>query len=632
MRWRRCLILAASLSLLGVSPVMPTSPAQAYSITVPNSSFEQSTGGIPDQWTLDPPPRAQSAAVSDAHAHSGSYALRVDDPADNSVLMRSATIPAEAGEHYTAGGWVYTETGDAAWLYLEFRNASGGRISEVHTTPDAAAEWRQVTAEATAPAGTTGVSIAIYGSGSMAGVSYYDDITLDGPEPEPYDPALGTQTELFVDDYRVASTTKVSRVTHAATKVGPVLRPDKPWESNNAYVYGTAIYDEQAHVYKLWYQAYNRTNGQYYTCYATSHDGVHWTKPNLGIVEYEGSTANNIVGTMHSPSVLLDRRDPDPARRYKMFGMVYGSGYWVWFSPDGIRWTPSSRNPVLPDGDVANVSYDPANERFVVTTKHPHPAGRVVYVSYSTDFENWTEPRLILTADERDQYLAKANGLLETQVYGMPVAAYRGVYLGFPWMFQYGGAGEPGTAGDGPMDTQLAVSRDLEHWERPDRSVIIPRGVEGSFDSGMTFTSTNLIVRGREVWLYYGGWDGLHGSRTRGASIGIAKWRLDGFVSYVNGGDQEGTVTTRTITFSGSKLHVNAALRPGDGALRVEVLGADGNPLPGFSRAESIPVRGDHTDAVVRWTSGRTLAGIAGQPVQIRFYLDGGDLYSYRIS
>ena len=93
---------------------------------------------------------------------------------------------------------------------------------------------------------------------------------------------------------------------------------------------------------------------------------------------------------MHSPSVLLDRRDPDPARRYKMFGMVYGSGYSVWFSPDGIRWTPSSRNPVLPDGDVANVSYDPANERFVVTTKHPHPAGRVVYVSYSTDFENWT--------------------------------------------------------------------------------------------------------------------------------------------------------------------------------------------------------------------------------------------------
>lgn len=632
MRWRRSLIVVASLSLLAVIPIMPAGPAQAYSISVPNPSFEQSTGGVPDQWTLDPAPRAQTAAVSDAHTHTGSYALRIDDPSDNSVLIRSTTVPAAAGEQYTAGGWVYTESGDAAWLYLEFRNASGGRISEVHTMPTASADWRQVTAQATAPAGTTGVSIAIYGSGSKAGVSYYDDITLDGPQPDPYDPALGAQTELFVDNYRVESTTKVSRVTHPATKVGPVLRPDKPWESNNAYVYGTAIFDDHEHVFKLWYQAYDRSGGQYYTCYATSQDGVHWTKPDLGVVESHGSTANNIVGTMHSPSVLLDRRDTNPARRYKMFGMAYGSGYWVWFSPDGIHWTPSSKNPVLPDADVANVSYDPAHGRFVATTKHPNPAGRVVYVSYSTDFETWTEPKLILTADERDQNLAKANGLLNAQVYGMPVVAYQGVYLGFPWIFQYGGSGEAGTAGDGPVDTQLAVSRDLEHWSRPDRTVLIPRGVEGSFDSGMTFTSTNLIVRDGEVWLYYGGWDGLHGSSTRGASIGIAKWRLDGFVSYANGGDQEGSVTTRPITFSGSKLHVNAALHPGHGALRVEVLGQDGKPLAGFSRAESIPVRDDHTDAVVGWTSGRTLADVAGQPVQLRFYLDGGDLYSYRIS
>ena len=30
-------------------------------------------------------------------------------------------------------------------------------------------------------------------------------------------------------------------------------------------------------------------------CYATSKDGVTWAKPELGLVEYEGSTANNIL-------------------------------------------------------------------------------------------------------------------------------------------------------------------------------------------------------------------------------------------------------------------------------------------------------------------------------------------------
>ena len=30
-------------------------------------------------------------------------------------------------------------------------------------------------------------------------------------------------------------------------------------------------------------------------CYATSRDGIHWTKPDLGLVDYQGSTANNLV-------------------------------------------------------------------------------------------------------------------------------------------------------------------------------------------------------------------------------------------------------------------------------------------------------------------------------------------------
>ncbi len=30
-------------------------------------------------------------------------------------------------------------------------------------------------------------------------------------------------------------------------------------------------------------------------CYAVSRDGIHWTKPELGLVEYRGSKANNLA-------------------------------------------------------------------------------------------------------------------------------------------------------------------------------------------------------------------------------------------------------------------------------------------------------------------------------------------------
>ncbi|HEY3686829.1 MAG TPA: hypothetical protein VGL93_27590 [Streptosporangiaceae bacterium] len=443
-----------------------------------------------------------------------------------------------------------------------------------------------------------------------------------------YDPAIGTATQLFLDDYRTASATNVGRVVHPARKDGVVLGPDRPWESNNAYVYGTAIHDAKAGLFKLWYQAYDRTTSTYFMCYATSRDGRHWRKPDLGVHDYGGSTANNIVGDMHSATVVKDDRDPDPARRYKMLGMSYGSGYAVWFSPDGVRWTPSPANPVLPDGDVANVTYDPATKRFLAVTKHPDGGRRTAFLSTSTDFVHWSAPQVTLRADQRDQDEAVARGFENAQVYGMPILPYKGAYVGLPWIFSYGGAGAPGTYGDGPVETQLAFSRDLTEWNRDDRAVVIPRGAAGAFDSGMTFTAGDVIVRGGRIWLYYGGWDGLHGSTTRGASIGLASWREDGFVSEHAAG--AGVLTTKPLVFRGDRLRVNADFTAPGARLRVEVLGADGRPVPGLGT--SAPVTGDRLDAVVRWPHGADLGRLAGRQVRLRFHVTRGDLYAYRFT
>ena len=52
--------------------------------------------------------------------------------------------------------------------------------------------------------------------------------------------------------------------------------------------------------------------------YATSADGIHWEKPNLGRHEFDGSRDNNILFfDKHSPTVIVDA-DAAPDQRYKM--------------------------------------------------------------------------------------------------------------------------------------------------------------------------------------------------------------------------------------------------------------------------------------------------------------------------
>lgn len=91
-----------------------------------------------------------------------------------------------------------------------------------------------------------------------------------------------------------------------------------------------------------------------YVCYAVSDDGIRWRKPELGLVEHAGSTANNIVlaHAKWTACVLHDPQDPAPERRYKMvyWGQSPGraGGIYAAFSADGVAWRPHGSNPVLP--------------------------------------------------------------------------------------------------------------------------------------------------------------------------------------------------------------------------------------------------------------------------------------------
>ncbi|MEJ1973035.1 MAG: hypothetical protein WDM96_11425 [Lacunisphaera sp.] len=239
---------------------------------------------------------------------------------------------------------------------------------------------------------------------------------------------------LFADDSGVLNRSGVVRTIHAArTRAAPVLAPETPWEGDRVYIYGSVLRDAGTGAYRMWYQGRPepegtkppnrapalRGGGFDPVLQATSADGVHWTRPALGLYAFDGSTANNIVFELHSPAVLLDRFEPDAAKRYKLIGSTM-KGYRVAYSADGLHWTEYPDNPVLPHYDTVTLAQDPRTGEYLAYHKRPHTERgyyrRAVWLSRSMDFQHWSEPQLVFSPDATDDEWATRTGE-RTEVY-----------------------------------------------------------------------------------------------------------------------------------------------------------------------------------------------------------------------
>ncbi|MBL9206180.1 MAG: hypothetical protein JNN01_13905 [Opitutaceae bacterium] len=479
---------------------------------------------------------------------------------------------------------------------------------------------------------------------------------------------IGRNKQLLFDDHVIAERQNVSRVFNPAEKVdrNPIMVGEKPWEGKTIYV-GNVLYDDEEGIFKMWYwvlrmsyQVPAKPYSQYENllraakyqesflpCYATSKDGLRWERPNLGLVEFEGSKDNNLLppvsdGRMHNyAGIVKDRRDPDSTRRYKAVAWrpkdakgEFGVG--VYFSPDGLHWTASALNPVVKGtSDVHTLlGWDERIKKYVAylrpgsAQKLAPAAGsglmRIIGYSTSDDFEHWTPIVPALVPDSVDP--------VDTQFYGMPVVHYEGFYIGFPWVFR---------TNQLTHVPQLAFSRDGLHFQRtPLRGDFIPLGPKGDFDDGNVW-SVQPVVHGGKIWFYYTGtrWRGAYDLFELGNdvadSIGLATLPLDGFAS-IEAGPNPGTLTTKPMIFEGSRLEFNLeASQKGYGtdeatSLRIEILDADGATLPGFSLAESEPETETRINGHARWKRGGDVSALAGKPVRLRFHLRNAKLYAFQ--
>ncbi len=136
---------------------------------------------------------------------------------------------------------------------------------------------------------------------------------------------LDQRVQLFIDDFLIERTERVWRTLNRSRKVpeNPIIKPDRPWEGYLVLQPGSVIYDPNKRQFQMWYNTLateSDSDIEQFLCYATSQDGIRWEKPELGLVDFRGSKANNIVlrWCNWDHSVIRDPEDPDPNRLYKM--------------------------------------------------------------------------------------------------------------------------------------------------------------------------------------------------------------------------------------------------------------------------------------------------------------------------
>ena len=480
---------------------------------------------------------------------------------------------------------------------------------------------------------------------------------------------IGTRRELFVDEALIESITGDARqILHHPIPGQIVLVNDQPWEGNGLN-YVTVLRDGD--TYRMYYRTgkYDVLN-QFKSitpeviCVALSKDGVQWERPNLGLIEYQGSKDNNIIMIKDDPKWLAAPHhfspflDPNPAaptaERYKGTG---GLPLRAWVSEDGFDWRLATREPIVVRSyfDSLNCAvWDPLRAEYRVFSRTKRYGGRDVLVSRSQRFsEGYADPVTL-------EYTPSRGG----QLYTNQIIIYDRAphyYLGFPtrieargmtpatkylpeWEFrqrrEHASATLNNDPGDGTAATEglFMASRDGQHFRLYEEAFARPGlRTKGTWFYGDMFQARGLLETRsttfedgpNELSLYFNEnclRPGLPGKMRR------YTLRLDGFVS-IYATMPGGRVTTAPIRFSGNTLTLNysSSVR---GGVRVGFFNEIGEPIDGFSLEECPWIYGDHLERPVEWVRGADVTtdvgSLAGRTIKIAFELKDADLFSYR--
>jgi len=477
-----------------------------------------------------------------------------------------------------------------------------------------------------------------------------------------------SEATLFAfDDHAIPWRDNLSVTLCQAQKhpANPVLRcsPQGAPDSTHALIYGSVHHIDGK--FRMWYLGMfeetwdPQTTGWWRPmCYAESDDGIHWAKPDLGLVELNGSRHNNIclIEPQGSPlarvndflSVIHEAEDPDPAQRYKaafiahvpwtevqggvrdvgeaesrLCAMVCAT------SADGLTWRVVGDRPRVDEKFEVAGLYRFGNF-YYATGQQNSPwvwradgsdCGRVMATYRSPDFVNWSPAKAL--------GFARPGQLAEPAVPGQQTHMGAGIWnrgnvlVGLYGMWQDGPADRPEGASHlygTRVDLGLVTSHDGIHWREPVPGFkVIPRSEEGEWDA-IALTQAHAFANvGEETYLWYGHWDCEWQGRPQ--AIGLASLRRDGFGHLsLHRPSMPGRLVTCLVQ-PGDRpvsLSVNVAGVHRQRPLQLELLDDRDQPISGYSADDAATVNDQGARQEVRWPRTGRPALDLDQPFAVR--------------
>ncbi len=487
-------------------------------------------------------------------------------------------------------------------------------------------------------------------------------------------------TEMFLDNELLESTPGVSRRLHPAKKhlLNPVIRCER-W-CDGAYMQPyTTMYDEEEKLFKMWARSGADSPSGYiggnagYMLYFTSKDGVHWEKPNLGIVELEGRRDHNVVFISDMvtssptkraygpekfvmPTVAMTpqgkkaffwgvNKHPHPrdeSERYVALAIVqdHRRGAHIVTSSDGIHWscapTPFWQTPhdVSGRGDdcLMHLMYDDAKQKWVIYRRIiPEFSERMIADEsdrerpgvdrYNRSYAYAESEDLKECSGHRHVMAMDADDPADTELYQFGCHKFGETYVGYMSIYYL--------RRPQPISIHLATSRDGEHFTRVSRGTpIIDHGELGYYDyMAMACSQPKPIVVNDTIHIYYAALNAPHDADFNGdtpytGGAALATLKRDRFASLETGIPDGGPsrVITKPFIVRHPRMYLNAGTWM-QGSIRAEVLTRNWEPIPGFTEPEARTIRGDALDHPVVWTNKNDLSELVGKEVRLKFHM-----------
>lgn len=465
---------------------------------------------------------------------------------------------------------------------------------------------------------------------------------------------IGSRLELFVDNYlidRLSGGTEL--MLHHPAPQEIVITHDAPWEGSGSG-YHTIFRDTDK--FRMYYKAeqYTMTEGklnephELFIAYAESEDGILWKKPELGLVEFEGSMKNNIVlkGSGSHGFTLFKDTNPSctPDAVYKALGMGEKGGLYAFKSSDGIHWSSMLDRPVITKGafDSQNLAFwDSLRGEYRAYVRDFRENRRDIRTATSKDFINWSDPVWLAYPDAPNE-----------QLYTNQIKPYYRaphIFIGFPSRYV-----------ERIWDDQIKSLPEFEH--RKLRASASKRYGSAVTDAlfmtsrdGLTFKRWGEAfirpgLRYKDNWVYGDNYVAYHLIETKSNVPGAPNelsmyatesyWtgnssvlrrftlRIDGFVS-AHATLKGGELLTKPVIFDGNTLVINFSTSAA-GSISIEIQDETGEPIEGFTLNDSFEIFGDDLEREVEWKSGKSVKDLSGKPVRLRFVMKDADLFSIR--